>query len=127
MPASTLFSQTVSSSGSVGSELWIDAGLITLGRQEWWGYTNWTAPDKALTFELRGNIIGQSTAQVAVTTLYASASPKSGASITQDLYRKGRLTVRSVVGTGVEHWWIRVKAKTATTGAYLATVYYTDY
>ena len=88
---------------TVGSELWVDLGLITSGKRVWFGSTQYSSPNKSITFELRTNLATKSTGSLANTSLLnaVAVSPKSGTLIT-DLYKKGTLHITSVYGTGVE-------------------------
>ena len=125
--AVSIFDLSLQGSPSVGSELWVDLATIPSGKQIWMGYATYTSPDKVVTFELRGNIVGESAGTIATTSLYASSSVKAGLSVNADLYRKGRLILRTVAGTGVEHWWLRIKSKSASAAAILYSLYYTLY
>jgi hypothetical protein len=128
MPAKiNVFNMSLSGSGSVGSEAWVDLGSIPVGQQIWIGFASYTSPDKAIIFELRGNNTGESSGATGTTTLYSSASVRRGSSADVDLYRRGRIITRTVVGTGVEHWWLRLVSKSGTSGAYLYTIAYTLY
>lgn len=108
------------------ADQWIDLGLIPAGQRIWLGLAKYTSPDKSITFELRTSQTGKSASGDANTTLLhaASVAPRNG-TVSADLYRKGRLHITSVYGTGVERWWLRLKSKSATAGSYLYECYYT--
>jgi hypothetical protein len=122
--ATTLFNLTASGSGSNGANLWIDLGLIPTSYRMWIG--NWTVYGaKTETFYLYTNKTGQSTASTTACTLLAQIAPKAGATVTQDLYKKGTLHTTTVYGTGVEHWWINIVAKSSTSASYNYKILYT--
>lgn len=129
MPVS-LFNLNISGpppgAATVGSELWIDLGSISTGLRIWFGSAQYTSPDKSVTFELRTNNTGQSAGTLAATTLLSSSavSVRSG-TVTNDMYRKGRLHIVSVYGTGTEHFWLRLKSKSGSAGGYLYSINYT--
>ena len=120
-----VFNTTATNSGTVGMELWIDLGLIPLGQKIWIGLVAWTSVDKVLGFELRPNIATKSTGTIANTTLIATASLRAGTSKTSDLYKAGALHTVTTIGTGVEHWWLRLYSKSSTLGSYLSKISYT--
>ena len=121
-----LFDMTFSNSGSAGAELWVDLGAIPTGFKLWFGIMKSTSPDKALTFELRTNTATKSTGTLANTLLLASASvtPKSG-TLSSDLYKNGRLHTATVLSSGVERAWLRLKSKSGTLGSYISQISYT--
>jgi len=110
---------------TVATLLWINLASIPTGSKLWLGSAQYAAPDKSITFNLRTNIVGQSTGTDANTTsLYStSVAPRNG-SVLVDMYRKGRLHIATVVGTGVEKLWLKLTAKGAA-GSYLYSVNYT--
>ena len=120
-----LFELNFSGSSSVGSEAWLDLGLIPTGQRLWIGSAQWTSVSKAITFSIRGNLVTKFTGTLANTALIASGAPKVGATLSQDLYKNGRLHTVTVVSTGVEHLWLYLKAKSATSGNYLYKIFYT--
>lgn len=122
-----IFNLVKSGSSTVGLDGWLDLGLIPTGYQVWIGYITWTSPNKAITFELRGNAIGKSAGNTTDTLLYSTTALKKGATSTVDLYKSGRMTVRTVKGTGVEHWWIHAKSTTSTSGSYTYKIQYLTY
>lgn len=111
---------------TVSTSQWIDLGVIPIGFKIWFGKGYYTSPDKSITFEIRTNTIGNSTGSDGTTSLLASTavSPRSG-NLFADYYRKGRLHIVSVTGTGTEHFWLKLKSKTSAAGSYLFTIYYT--
>jgi hypothetical protein len=120
-----LFDQVVSRTGQVGAELWLDLGLIPLGRKVWVGSVAYTSVNKAITFEVRSNLVGKSTSGTTNTVLLATGAPKVGATLTQDLYRNGRLYTVTVTGTGTERWWLCLKSKTKTLGDFMFKAFHT--
>jgi len=121
----SFFNLSLTGSGSAGTELWIDLGLIPTGNRFWIGLANFTSVDKVLGFDLRTNTTSKSTGTVANTALLATASLRAGTSKSLDLYKAGALHTETVLGTGVEHWWIRLYSKSAVSGTYLYKISYT--
>ena len=122
--AVVLFDTTATASGTNGASIWIDLGLIPSGFRRWIG--SWTIYGaKADTFYLYTNKTGKSSGITADCTLLASGTVKAGATITQDLYKRGSLHTTTVYGTGVEHWWINIVSKSSTSAAYNYKVLYT--
>ena len=111
---------------STGADQWIDLGVIPTGKRIWLGNGVYTSPDKSITFEVRTNTTGKSASGDANTSLIASTavSPRSG-TLSSDYYRKGRLHLTTVYGTGTERFWLRLKSKSGTLGSYLFTINYT--
>ena len=110
---------------TTAAEQWIDLGSITSASDFIVGKAIYTAPDKAITFELRTNNLTKSAGNTTDTTIMYSAAitPKSGAK-TIDMYLKGRIRTATVISTGVERWWLRLVAKSATAGGYTYRYYY---
>lgn len=108
---------------TVGSEAWIEIAAVPSGQRLWFGVGNFTSPDKSITFELRTNNTGESQGTLAKTALLFSAavSPRKG-TLLVDMYKNGRLHTVSVIGTGVEKCWLRLKSKSGTQASYLYTV-----
>jgi len=111
---------------TVATELWVDLGLIPTGQRIWIGNAQYTSPDKSISYNLRTSLVGQSAATLGASASLDSCfvSTRSG-TVTRDLYRKGRLHIATVVGTGVEHWWLYLKAK-GSAGSYLYSINYTN-
>lgn len=122
-----IFNLSIRGSSTVGLESWVDLGLIPITQKIWIGSASYTSISKAITFSLRTNNAGYGDGTALRTTVLATAAPKVGATISQDLYKNGRMLVRSVLGTGVEHWWMYLKSKSATAGNYLYVVNYVLY
>lgn len=124
--ATTLFDLNVQGSGSVGQEAWIDLAAIPTGSKIFLGNARYSSPDKSLTFELRGNLTGMSLGNINATTLLdtVSVSPRSG-TLLRDLFRNGRLHIATVIGTGTERLWLRLKSKSGTLGSYIYSINYT--
>jgi len=121
-----IFDLSFSNSGTAGTELWVDLGAIPSGFKWWFGMMKSTSPDKSLTFELRTNTATKSTGTLANTLLLFSVSvtPKSG-TVTSDLYKNGRLHTATVLSTGVERAWLRLKSKSGTLGSWISQISYT--
>lgn len=111
---------------TTGLSSYIDLGTIPTGFKIWFGSGQYGSPDKSITFEIRTSLTGQSAGTDGATKLLASASvsPRSG-TVTADYYKNGTLHIVSVVGTGVEKFWLVAKSKSATAGSYLYSVNYT--
>jgi len=112
---------------------WYDLGYyggispIPTGRQMFLGYVVTIAEDKNLIFEIRPNIIGQSTGTIANTILRGYAAVQSGLSDPGDLYNNGYVnTLAPITGvsTGVEKLWLRVRSGSNVAGAFDFMVYY---
>ena len=110
-----LFSSNIGGNASPGAELWVDLGLITSGFDFWIGSVNYVSSYKVVTFELRTNLATKSTGTTATTgVLDTWTSSSKVKSISRDLYKNGTLHIKTVVSSGVEHWWLRLKAKSST-------------
>lgn len=111
---------------TTGADQWINLGTIPTGKRIWFGTGTFTSPDKSITFEIRTNNAGKSAGSDADTTLLASTavSVRSG-TVISDYYRKGRLHIVSVYGTGVEKFWLRLKSKSGSAGSYLYSINHT--
>ena len=120
----TLFNLTLQPSGSVGSSAWIDLGLIPTDFDFQIGSWTCSCPTKAISFNLYTNNTGQSTGSTTTCTKLATAAPKAGTSVTQDLYKRGTLHTATNKGTGVEHWWVNLTSKSSTSGTYMITISY---
>jgi hypothetical protein len=119
----TLFNLTKQISGSVGASTWIDLGLIPVGYKFRIG--SWTCCGaKAISFNLYTNNATKLTGSTSTCTKLATLAPKAGASITQDLYKNGTLYTKTVISTGVEHWWINLVSKSNTLGTYNISISY---
>jgi hypothetical protein len=119
------FTSNKTGSGSVGLETWVDLGLIPTGYKIWVGVCQWTSIDKTTVFELRTNTSTKSTGTIVNTSLITTSSIRAGATISQDLYKNGALHTTTVKSTGIEHWWIRIYSKSATSGSFLYKISYT--
>ena len=122
--ALVIFNLSVSGTGSVGAEVWVNLGLIPSGSAIWIGSLSCTAISKTLTFELRPNLATKSTDTLTTTSLSSSLAARTGVTTIQDLYRKGRLHTVTIVGTGTERWWLRVRGKGATASDFLYKISY---
>jgi hypothetical protein len=119
------FTTTATGSGTVGIELWIDLGVIPLGYRYWIGFAQFSSIDKVLGFDLRPNLTTKGTGTIVNTSLVATASLRAGTSKTLDLYKGGALHTTTALGTGVEHWWLRLYSKSASLGSYMYKISYT--
>ena len=113
-----IFDKTISGSGTVNQELWVDLGVIPNGKQLLLGYATYIAEDKALQFETRSNIAGQSTGTIGNTTLHDWTATTTGSSVDRDFYQYGYVNTTTVVSTGVEKLWLRIKSGSAAAGAW---------
>lgn len=111
---------------AAGSSEWIDLGAVPTGNRLWFGNAQYASVDKTMSFELRVNKSGESAGSEGSTDMLGAttASAKSG-TVFADFYRKGRLHTMSGVGTGVERFWLRLKAKSASAGSYYYAINYT--
>lgn len=121
-----LFNLSKPLTGSVGTTLWIDLGLIPVGYNFWIGTWTCTNPSKAISYYLYTNLVGKGISGAVNCKQLGTLAPKSGGTATQDLYRKGALHTATVKGTGVEHWWVCLASKSSTLGTYRATISYTQ-
>jgi len=108
-----------------GTNDWIDLGVIPTGKYIRFGSAQYGSPDKSETFQIRTNIAGQSVGSDAATLLLASsvASAKTGL-LNVDYYKSNTLNIKTVVGAGVEHFWLRLKSTSSTAGSYLYSINY---
>jgi len=111
---------------TIGNEGWAEIASIPSGQNLWFGAGEYTSPDKSFTFELRTNLVGESQGTLAATKLLFSTavSPRKG-TVRTDMYKNGRLHTVSVIGTGVEKCWLRIKSKSGTQASYLYVVTWT--
>jgi hypothetical protein len=106
-----------------GSSLWIDLGIIPAGYKFWIGSRTYTSSYKPGTFTLRTNKAGKSAGNTTDTVaLDAWTSSTKAKSNTKDI---SKLAVYTVVGTGVEHWWLQLAAKSSTAQPYSYIINYT--
>lgn len=103
-----VFDTVISGSGTVGTEYWVDLGVIPSGKQIWLGYATYGAVDKNLQFETRYNNSGSSVGNVANTTLVDYCGAQSGSSVDRDFYWYGAIATMTIVSTGTEKLWLRV-------------------
>ena len=123
--SSTIFTTNQSNSGTVGASLYVDLGVIPSGKKIWFGTLQASGPDKALTWEVRTNNLTKSAGTDADTTLLASIASTTRGTTTLDMYKSGTLHIVSVLGSGTEHFWLKIKAKSSTAGSYLYSLNYT--
>ena len=120
-----IFDTVISGSGTVNSEVWVDLGLITTGLQLLLGYATYIAEDKTLQFETRSNLATKSAATVVDTQLLDWTSVPSGSGVDRDFYQFGYVNTPTVVGTGTEHLWLRIKSNSSSSGAWDYILRYT--
>ena len=113
-----IFDTIISGSGLVGTESWVDLGLVPLGRQILLGYATYIAEDKNCQFETRSNLYGYSDGSLIHTQLHDWVSVPTGSSMDRDFYFDGNVNTLTVVSTGAEHLWVRVVSRSAASGAY---------
>ena len=121
----SLFTSNKTDDGTVGSSAYVDLGAIPSWNKFWFGTRQYSSPDKSITFELRTNNSTKSAGTDGDTTLLGSisAAPRNG-TVTQDYYKNGRLHTASVLSTGVEHCWLKLKSRSSTSGSYLYSINY---
>ena len=78
-----------------------------------------------LQFETRSNVQGKNTNTVSDTQLHDWVSVAGGFSVDRDFYQNGYINTTTVVGTGVEKVWLRIKSQSQATGFYDYIVRYT--
>jgi hypothetical protein len=122
-----VFDLTMSNTGTVGTETWVDLGVIPNGKQLWVGYATFGAVDKNLQFELRYNNAGVSTGTLANTTLMDYSGTTAGSSIDRDFYWYGALATMTGVSTGSEKLWLRVIGQGQSTSGFEYIIRYTVY
>ena len=122
----SIFTTNLTNSGSVGASAYLDMGVIPSGFKIWFGTLQATSPDKATTFEVRTNNLTKSAGTDGDTTLLGTiaASTRSG-TVVLDMYKSGTLHTLSVLGSGTEHFWLKLKSKSSTAGSYLYSLNYT--
>lgn len=123
--ATSLFNTTITGSGSTGLETWINLGNIPTGLSIWIGSATYSTGNISLTFELRSNIAGQSIGTTAATSILDSAAVKAKSSVTHDLYKQGALHTATIIGSGIEKWWLRIKSTKSTSNTYSYKISYT--
>ena len=122
---SNLFDQVSQGLVSVGTETWVDLGLIPNGTKVMFGYATYMPDGKTIVFELRSNTAGQSTGATGTTVIHDRVSLRDGSVIDRDYYRNGRLQTVTLQSTGVEHFWLRLTSKSAATADGYWWIYYT--
>jgi len=121
-----IFEKILDGSGSATSEAWVDLGLIPTGKQIWFGYATFAGETKQFSFEVRTNKLTKSAGTVTDTTLH-DYSNVTQASVDRDFYQYGNILMQSIVSTGTEHFWLRIRSKTSASGDYSYILYYTEY
>lgn len=121
-----VFEQTKEGDVTLTSELWVDLGLIPTGKRHWFGYATYIAVTKYFSFELRTNKTGKSTATTTDTTLHDFGACNQD-SVDRDFYQYGNILATSVIGTGVEHSWLRIRSNSGSSGDASYIIYLTEY
>lgn len=122
-----IFEQVLPGKSSGGKDVWVDLGVIPSGKSIWFGYATFIAEDKDMQFEVRCNHVGFSDGTEAHTDLFDFSGAPTGVSVDRDFYRNGATALVSEVSTGVEHWWIRMRAASGVVGNFDYIFYYTLY
>jgi len=125
MARATLFDTVSQGIQSFTTETWIDLGTIPTGSKIWFGFADYMPDGKTTIFELRTNLTGQSAGTVGATTIHGRASIRDGVTAPVDYYKNGRLTTKSVAGTGSEKMWLRLTSKSAAAADAYWWIYYT--
>jgi hypothetical protein len=120
-----IFDVVISGTGTVGTETWVDLGVIPNGKQLLLGFATYIAQDKTNQFETRSNLAGQSAGTAAATQLHDWASTSAGSGVDRDFYQNGYINTLTVTGTGVERFWLRVTAQSSSVGVFNYIVRYT--
>jgi hypothetical protein len=113
--------------GTTAQEAWIDLGVIPNNKRIWFGFATYISEDKQFSFELRTNKSSKSVGTTADTTLHDYAAAPTGESIDRDYYQFANILMQSVLSTGVEHWWLRIRSKSGSAGDFSYIIYYTEY
>jgi hypothetical protein len=122
----SIFASNVTKSGTYGTADYIDFGVIPAGYKIWFGVCQFASPDKSGTFEVRTSKATKAAGNDTDTTLLGtiSAGPRTG-TVNLDLYKSNSLHTVSVIGTGVEKFWVKAKSKSSTSSSYYASINYT--
>lgn len=121
-----VFEEVKTGTVTLTTELWIDLGTIPTGKQHWFGYATYIAETKGFTFELRTNKATKSAPTVADTTLHDFGAANQD-SVDRDFYQYGNILSSSVISTGVEKSWLRIRSGTAASGDASYIIYLTTY
>lgn len=92
-------------------EVWVDLGLIPNALQIMFGFTTYSCDGKTITFEVRTNKIGFSDGSLVNTDMHDRVSVRDGDSKDRDYYKNANTTRKSVISTGIERVWLRLKSK----------------
>jgi hypothetical protein len=121
-----------------GATVWVDVGSfgpdtmspITSGKRIWVGYITCICVDKNATFELRPNLVGQSTGTDGTTDLRGFVAVASGDSKDLDVYYGGAINTlapTSGASTGVEKLWLKIVSGSGSSATYEFIMYYSLY
>jgi len=124
-----LFEKILDGGGSATSEAWVDLGLIPTGVQIWFGFATMIneTTNKNFSFEVRTNKALKSLGTTAETTLHDFSGTTGGNSVDRDFFLFGAVLMQSVVSTGVEHFWLRIRSNSGASGDFSYIIYYTEY
>ena len=103
---------------------------IPSGKQLWLGFATFISYDKTMSFEVRPNLLGQSTGTTGATQLRAFSSMPAGESRDLDLYLSGTVLTLAPVSaqsTGVEKLWLRTRSTSAAAGVFDFIMFYALY
>jgi len=120
-----IFDLTIDGTGTLGTSVWVDLGVIPTGKQILFGYATYVAEGKNLQFETRTNVAGQSTGTTGTTDLLDWVAASGGSSVDRDFYQYGAINTLSAVSTGVEHWWLHITAQSSSSGTFDYIIRYT--
>jgi hypothetical protein len=128
--ANSLFDQTLAGpppgTATAGSSLWIDLGLIPNGFDYWIGQATYTSNYKIFALNLWTNKAVKSAGNLNDTDpLDSWTSSSKVKSTVRDLYKNGRLHIKTVISTGVEHWWLYLTSKSSSAQSYNYDLRYT--
>ena len=122
-----IFELVMFGSGTVGTDIWVDLGIIPSGKQILLGYATYVAIDKNTQFETRSNLEGYSDGTTAHTELHDWTSTASGTSIDRDFYMGGNVNTLTVIGSNHnERLWLHITAQAASAGAFDYIIRYTQ-
>ena len=122
-----IFDAVINGTGTVGTETWVDLGVIPSGKKLWIGYATYGAVDKNLQFETRTNNVNTSTGTLANTTILDYCGAQSGSSVDRDFYWGGALATMTSTSNGVEKLWLRVLGQGSVASSFEYIIRYTIY
>jgi hypothetical protein len=120
-----IFESVMYGTGTLNAEVWVDLGVIPSGKSYLLGFATYIAESKTCQFETRSSLAGKSAATIADTQLHDWTSAQAGTSVDRDFYQNGLIATETVVSSGVEHLWLRIRAQSSSSGTYNYIIYYT--